>query len=98
MADNINVDKTERGEKMVRTLHEIAVEIEVDWSSKGKGVNYAARPYLDAMKTLGSITENYIMDSGSSIVIYFLSNANTWRGEVAKRVKKELNAMVKATY
>jgi len=35
------------------------------------------------------------MDSGDSIVRYFLSNASTWRGETARRVKKELNAMLK---
>ena len=34
-------------------------------------------------------------DSGRSVVAYFLANAGTWRGEVARRVKKELNAMIK---
>ena len=82
---------------MARMLYEIAEEIEKDWGPKGKGVNYAARPYLDAMKTIGKIDEMYIMDSGVSIALYFLSNATSWRGEVAKRVKKELNAMIKAS-
>lgn len=93
----MNVGKTERGNKMVRPLYEIAAEVEKDWSPVGKGVNYAARPYLDAMKTLDLIGENYICDPGSSIVAYFLSNANTWRGDVAKRVKKELNTMLKTS-
>lgn len=83
---------------MARMLYEIAEEIEKDWGPKGKGVNYAARPYLDAMGTMDSIKENYFCDPGSSIVAYFLSNATTWRGEVAKRVKKELNAMLKANH
>jgi hypothetical protein len=34
------------------------------------------------------------MDTGKSIVLYFLSNAGTWRGETAKRVKAELKKMV----
>lgn len=77
---------------MSRPLSVIAREIRNDWGSK---VNYAAKPYLDAMSTLDSINDNYYYDSGTSIVAYFLGNAQTWRGEVAKRVKKELNEMLK---
>lgn len=76
---------------MARPIYEIATEIRKDW----KNVNYAAKPYLDAMSTLNSISDNYIMDSGKSIVLYFLSNASSWRGEVAKAIKAELKAMVK---
>jgi len=82
-------------EQKPRPLSEIAQEIEENWSKLGNGVNFAARPYLDAMKTLNSITDNYFQDSGRSIVAYFLGNAASWRGEVARRVKKELNAMLK---
>lgn len=75
----------------VRTLSEIASEIRKHW----KPVNFGAVPYLQAMATLNKVSDNYGMDSGNSIVMYFLSNASTWRGEVARRVKKELNAMIK---
>lgn len=78
-----------------RPLAQIAKEIDEDWSAKGNGVNYAARPYLDAMYNLNSINDNYYADSGKSIVLYFLSNAGSWRGEVARRVKAELKAMAK---
>ena len=74
---------------MARLLSEIAAEIRKDW----KNVNYAAKPYLDAMSTMGSIKENFYFDSGVSVVLYFLSNANSWRGDVARRVKAELKAM-----
>jgi hypothetical protein len=74
-----------------RSLNTIAREIRSDWAK----VNFGALPYLDAMETLDSIDDMYYMDSAKSIVRYFLSNANTWRGEVAKRVKLELKAMVK---
>lgn len=74
-----------------RSLSVIAAEVYSDW----KNVNYAAKPYLEAMATLDSINDNYICDSGQSVVAYFLGNATSWRGEVAKRVKKELNLMLK---
>ena len=75
-----------------RPLHEIAREIRKDWGAK---VNFAAKPYLDAMATLDSVDDNYGWDNGKSIVRYFLANASTWRGETAKRIKAELKAMVK---
>ena len=77
----------------MRPLFVIANEISKDW----KNVNYAAAPYLKAMKALNEITDNYGYDSGTSIVDYFLCNAATLRGEVAKVIKAELREMVKST-
>ena len=74
-----------------RPLYEIAREIKNDW----KNVYFGAKPYLDAMATLTSINDNYGFDSAKSIVLYFLGNASTWRGETAKRIKAELKAMAK---
>lgn len=76
----------------MRNLSEIASEIRKDWSK----VYFGAVPYLDAMSTLESIKDNYFMDTGRSVVAYFLANAGTWRGDVARRVKKELNLMLKS--
>ena len=73
-----------------RPLYEVAKEIRRDW----KNVSPYARPYLEAMATLDSIDDNYMWDSADSVVRYFLSNASSWRGENAKRIKKELKAMV----
>jgi hypothetical protein len=75
-----------------RSLSDIAREIRRDWGSK---VNYAAAPYLDAMASLDKMTDRYYADSAESVVAYFLSNASSWRGETAKRVKAELKAMLK---
>jgi hypothetical protein len=75
----------------MRTLSEIAREIRKDWGAK---VNFAAKPYLEAMLSLDTIQDKYGYDAGDSIVRYFLVNANTWRGETAKRVKAELKAML----
>lgn len=74
-----------------RSLSEIAREIYSSWDK----IYFGAKPYLQAMLTMDSIHDNYGMDSGTSIVAYFLSNASGWRGETAKRVKKELNDMLK---
>lgn len=45
------------------------------------------------MASLTNISDSYGADSAKSIVCYFLANAGTWRGEVAKRVKAELKKM-----
>jgi len=73
-----------------RPIYTIAREIYADWTK----VNYAAAPYLEAMLSLDSIEDPYMFDSGRSVVAYFLSNAATWRGETARRVKAELNGML----
>lgn len=74
-----------------RSISEIAREIKKEWQN----VNYAARPYLDAMRGLSSVNDTYGLDNGKSIVLYFLANAGTWRGEAAKRIKAELRELVK---
>lgn len=74
-----------------RALSTIAREIAADW----KEPYFGAVPYLDAMRTLNSIHDPYMYEDGSSIVTYFLSNAQTWRGETARRIKAELRAMLK---
>lgn len=74
----------------VRSLSTIAREIRKEWPR----VYFGAVPYLDAMATMDSIHDPYGYDSGESIVIYFLSNAATWRGSEARRIKAELKAML----
>jgi hypothetical protein len=73
-----------------RALHVIAREIRADWTR----IYFGAVPYLDAMSDLNAITDAYGYEDGKTQVIYFLANANTWRGETARRVKAELKAMV----
>ena len=73
-----------------RPIHEIASDIRTNWPK----VNYAAAPYLAAMRELNVITDKYIYDTGASVVRYFLCNASSWRGPEAKRIKAELKAML----
>ncbi len=73
-----------------RYLCDIAAEIKADW----KKPYFGAVPYLDAMSSLFNVQQNYGYDTADSIVRYFLSNAATWRGETAKRIKAELKSML----
>jgi hypothetical protein len=57
---------------------------------------FGAVPYLEAMRSLNSLSDNYYDDSAESIVRYFLSNAMTWKGEAARQIKAELNSMLKS--
>jgi len=75
---------------MNRPLFAIAKEIEQDWGPK---VSVYARPYLNAMRSLSSPADSYGYDSGKSVCLYFLANAGSWRGETARRVKKELKEL-----
>lgn len=77
--------------KQKRPLSVIAREIYQDWGSK---VNFAAKPYLEAMLSLNSIDDMYMFDSARSVVLYFLSNAKSWKGPKAKEIKKELKDML----
>lgn len=74
-----------------RPLYIIAQEIRKTWPN----MNYAAKPYHAAMTYLTNITDQYGNDDAKSIVLYFLSNANMWRGSDARRIKAELRSMVK---
>lgn len=73
------------------TLAGIAHLIALDW----KNVNFAARPYLDAMYSLKTVNDSYGCDSGRSIVAYFLCNSQGWKGETAKAIKTELRRRIK---
>lgn len=92
------MENVEQIEKMIVNLSikEIAGLIVMDWNKNSKtGVYFGAKPYLAAMCTMQTVNDNYGMDSGKSIVLYFLSNATTWKGAIARIVKKELNKRVK---
>ena len=87
---------------MTRSLSEIAYEIYQDWATKSgkverkaKNIYHGAVPYLQAMMDMRHVSDSYGLEYGDMIVAYFLSNATTWRGETARRVKAELNQMLK---
>jgi hypothetical protein len=71
----------------LRPIWQIAKDISNDW---GKKVSVSATPYLDAMFCLTTPKDSYMFDSGQSVVLYFLANASTYRGDKAKQYKQEL--------
>ena len=81
----------------MRQIHEIAREIRDDWTK----VNYAAAPYLREMSGVESIDDRDpdfgFPGAAANFVRGFLANASSWRGDVARRVKAELKAMLKET-
>jgi hypothetical protein len=72
-------------------LASIAALISRDW----RNVYFGAKPYLLAMHCLNSVDDNYGLDDGRSIVSYFLCNASSWRGDVARAIKAELKSRIK---
>lgn len=73
----------------MRTISQIAREIRADWQK----VNFAAKPYLAEMLYLNTLEDSCGHDSAKSIVLYFLANASTYRGEKAKALKAELKTL-----
>jgi hypothetical protein len=77
----------------MRTLREIAEEIQSDCGTKSWYVY--AEAYVTPMQALNTMDDRYYEDSAESIVSYALANLTYWRGDVARRVKAELNSMLK---
>lgn len=76
-----------------RTFAEIAREIKKVWTKP----YFGAVPYINAMVMIDSSDKNspYLYENAESVAKYFLANAQTWRGEDAKRIKAELKSMIK---
>ncbi len=76
-----------------RTFAEIAYEIYELWEN----IYFGAKPYLRAMSCITSSDKKapYMFETAEDIVLYFLANAQTWRGKDARRIKAELKSMIK---
>ena len=79
---------------IMQTISTIAREISREW----KNVNYAAKPYLQAMYSLDSVNDSYYQDSAKSVVSYFLANASGYRGEAAKAINPEHRLMYRISW
>ncbi len=58
-------------------------------------MNYAARPYWEAMLNISSPDDSFHAETGRAMCWYFLSNAGSWRGPEAKALKAELKEVLK---
>lgn len=73
-----------------RKISAIAYDIRRTWAKP----YFAAVPYLEALSTLSTVNDMYICEDAKSIILYFLSNAATFRGPEAKALKAELKALL----
>jgi hypothetical protein len=76
--------------RKMRLIKEVAKDIAHNWTN----VCPYAKPYLQAMLHLNKITDKYYLDDASSVIRYFLANANTYRGEMARKHKAELKEIL----
>lgn len=74
----------QRVETRERTVGAVARDIYHEWTKP----YFGAVPYLTAM-----MQEDYGFDGRTSVVLYFLSNASTFRGGNAAALKKELKGI-----
>jgi len=72
----------------MRNIETISKEIKEDW----KTIPIYAKVYLDVMIKLGNDVLN---EYDKSIILGFLANAQYWKGETSRRIKKELNGLLK---
>jgi len=75
-----------------RPLNTIAAEIKSDWRTR---LNGAAVPYIEGLSELRDPRDQWFRETGADAIRGFLNNAQSWRGDVARRVKAELRAILK---
>lgn len=73
---------------MARPLSQIGREIQRTWPKP----YFGAVPYIQALASSEIDSGHYGCDDARGIILYFLSNATTWRGDDARRIKAELKA------
>jgi len=83
----------------LRPLHRIAADILQEWgplahSSQSPYIRDCI-PYVEAMHELTKISDMYGLDDAEDVVLRFLTNAASWRGEKARKIKNELNCHLK---
>lgn len=76
-------------------LREVAEDILEDFPDVGMQ-GHPAYPYWRAMSQLTDIDEMYGSDPASSVIAYFLSNADDWDTDRAKKIKGYLNKLLDA--
>lgn len=67
-----------------KTINQLGRLIAKDWPKP----YFGAVPYIRALQEIDD--GKYLHEDEKTIVIYFLSNARNWKGDIAKKVKEEL--------
>lgn len=68
----------------------IADMIYQDW----KNISPHALPYLRGMSGMSTVKDYVGFDPGKEVILYFLVNATSWRGDVARAVKTHLKLLI----
>lgn len=74
-----------------RPLHKIGADIKQDWGAR---MNGAAVPYVEGLCDLHGPNDRWGVETGADAIQGFLNNAQTWRGETARRIKSELKEIL----
>lgn len=74
-----------------RPIYQIAQDIKDAW----KNPSPYALAYLNPMLTLNSIEDHYFFDDAERIILCFLNEARSFKGEKAKELKQELKDLLK---
>lgn len=74
----------------LRPIHRIAGDVGREWRKMAVDPNHPAHPYWRAMLCITTCHTVYGAEQGDSIVLYFLSNAQGFRGLIARSLKSEL--------
>lgn len=84
---------------MPRPVNKIAAEIDTALRDLKRNTRQSwivhLQPYVNAMLEMNSFEDWYGIDRGVDVGLRFLSNAAPWRGEQARRIKAEINQLVK---
>lgn len=77
-------------------ISDLAWRVINDHNARQKPIPPAAVPYLSAMRKCTDLTDQYGLDSAEGIVLRFLGNFSTARGDVSKAVREELKKRLRA--
>jgi hypothetical protein len=59
-------------------------------------INGAAAPFVEGLGEVRTARDRWYAQTGADAIRGFLMNAQTWRGEVARRIKLELKAILRS--
>ena len=71
----------------IMSVSKIADVILSNWKRK---IDPSAFPYVQAMLQIEKIDDQYGNETGRDVVLGFLTNAQKWKGDIARQIKKEL--------
>lgn len=93
MTPSLGLGPTEPAQSALRPIHTIARDIRATPWMRGSSVSASwARPYLTAMSQLSTISDSFGHDSARTVLLYFLSNVQGFKGLEARKLKNELRA------